>query len=45
MDSEVDLEVARIPFANHVFNQIAENSLGNQIGRSLRLRFLDEHLK
>lgn len=41
----VDLRLVRIPFANHVFNQIAANSLGNQIGRSLRLRFLDERAR
>lgn len=39
------LELVRIPFANHVFNQIAANSLGNQIGRSLRLRFIEGHVR
>lgn len=39
----VDLTLVRIPFANHVFNQIAAGSLGNQIGRTLRLRFLEQH--
>jgi acetyl esterase/lipase len=37
----VDLRLVRLPFANHVFNQIAANSLGNQIGRSLRIGFID----
>jgi acetyl esterase/lipase len=41
----VDLELVRIPFANHVFNQIAANSLGNQIGRTVRLRFLEQHVR
>lgn len=41
----VDLELVRIPFANHVFNQGAANSLGNQIGRKVRLRFLREHIR
>lgn len=40
----VNLELVRIPFANHIFNQIAENALGNQIGRSVRLRFLEQHI-
>jgi acetyl esterase/lipase len=43
--SGVELELVRIPFANHVFNQIAANSLGNQIGRSLRLRFIEGHVR
>lgn len=41
----VRLDLVRIPFANHVFNQLAANSLGNQIGRTLRLRFLEEHVR
>lgn len=41
----VGIELVRIPFANHVFNQIAANSLGNQIGRTVRLRFLEQHLR
>ncbi len=41
----VDIELVRIPFANHVFNQIAANSLGNQIGRTVRLRFLEQHVR
>lgn len=41
----VPVELVAIPFANHVFNQIAAQSLGNQIGRSLRLRFLNLHLR
>jgi acetyl esterase len=43
--SGLDLELVRIPFANHVFNQIAANSLGNQIGRTVRLRFLAQHVR
>ncbi|WP_372922533.1 alpha/beta hydrolase [Roseovarius sp.] len=41
----VNLELVQIPFANHVFNQIAANSLGNQIGRTVRLRFLAQHFR
>src|SRR6056297_1999155 len=41
----VDLRLVRIPFANHVFNQLAADSLGNQIGRSLRLRFIEERVR
>ena len=41
----VDLQLVHIPFANHVFNQLAANSLGNQIGRSLRLRFIDDRVR
>lgn len=38
----VRFQLVRIPFANHVFNQLAAHSLGNQIGRSLRLQFIEE---
>ena len=38
----VDVELVRLPFANHVYNQIAANSLGNQARRSITLRFLRE---
>lgn len=41
----VHLELVRMPFSNHVYNQIAANSLGNQAGRTIRLRFLDQHLR
>jgi len=41
----VALELVRIPFASHVYNQIAANSLGNQAGRTIRLRFLQQHLR
>ena len=41
----VNIELVRIPFANHVFNQVAANSLGNQIGRTVRLRFLEQHVR
>jgi len=41
----VNLELVRIPFANHIYNQIAFNSLGNQAGRTIRLRFLDQHMR
>ncbi|MBF9031351.1 alpha/beta hydrolase fold domain-containing protein [Rhodobacterales bacterium HKCCE3408] len=41
----VDLDLVRIPYANHVFNQMAAQSLGNQIGRSLRLHFLESRLR
>jgi acetyl esterase/lipase len=40
----IDLELVRIPFANHIYNQMAANSLGNQAGRSIRLRFLQSRL-
>lgn len=40
-----NLELVRIPFANHVYNQMAANSLGNQIGRTVRLRFLERHVR
>ena len=40
----VNIELVRIPFANHIYNQMAANSLGNQIGRSVRLRFLQQHV-
>jgi len=39
-----DIELVRIPFANHVYNQLAANSLGNQTRRSVTLRFLNERL-
>lgn len=41
----VNVELVRMPFANHIFNQIAANSLGNQAGRSIRLRFLLQVLR
>ena len=41
----VKIELVRIPFANHIFNQMAANSLGNQIGRTVRLRFLEEFVR
>lgn len=40
----VDVELVRIPFANHIYNQVAYNSLGNQAGRTIRLRFLEQHV-
>ncbi|MCC5843217.1 MAG: alpha/beta hydrolase [Verrucomicrobia bacterium] len=40
----VDIELVRIPFANHVYNQLAANSLGNQARRTVTLRFLSEQL-
>ena len=36
----VSIELVRIPFANHIFNQIAAGSLGNQAGLTIRQRFL-----
>lgn len=41
----IGIELVRIPFANHVFNQIAANSLGNQIGRTVRMRFLEQQVR
>lgn len=38
----VDVELVRMPFANHVYNQIAANSLGNQARRSITARYLAE---
>ena len=38
----LDVELVRIPFANHVYNQLAANSLGNQARRSITLRYLTE---
>ena len=38
----VDVELVRIPFANHVYNQVAANSLGNQARRSITVRYLTE---
>lgn len=38
----VDVELVHLPFANHVYNQIAANSLGNQARRSISLRYLAE---
>ncbi|WP_166836884.1 alpha/beta hydrolase [Rheinheimera pleomorphica] len=36
----VELELVSIPFANHVYNQLAANSVGNQLRRSVTLRYL-----
>lgn len=41
----VAITLVRLPFANHIYNQMAANALGNQIGRSLRLQFLDQHIR
>ncbi len=38
----VDVELVRIPFANHVYNQLAANSIGNQARLSITERFLTE---
>jgi len=38
----VDVELIRIPFANHVYNQIAVNSIGNQARLSITERYLVE---
>lgn len=38
----IDVELVRIPFANHVYNQIAANSIGNQARRSITIRYLAE---
>lgn len=37
-----DVELVRIPFASHVYNQIAVNSIGNQARRSITQRYLLE---
>lgn len=41
----VDLTLVTIPFANHVFNQLAANSLGNQIARTIRQQFLSNRIR
>lgn len=38
----VSMELVRMPFANHVYNQLAANSLGNQARRSITLLYLTE---
>ncbi|MCC5842502.1 MAG: alpha/beta hydrolase [Opitutales bacterium] len=38
----VEVELVRLPFANHVYNQLAANSLGNQARRSITVRYLAE---
>lgn len=38
----VDIELVRIPFASHVYNQLASNSIGNQARLSITARFLTE---
>ncbi|TPN86544.1 alpha/beta hydrolase [Mesorhizobium sp. CU2] len=36
----IDIEMARIPFANHVYNQIASNSIGNQARLTITVHYL-----
>ena len=38
----VDVELVRIPFASHVYNQIASRSIGNQARLSITRRYLLE---
>lgn len=38
----VDIELVRIPFASHVYNQIAFQSIGNQARRTITARYLAE---
>lgn len=38
----VDVELVRVPFASHVYNQIASNSIGNQARLSITRRYLIE---
>lgn len=38
-----DVEMVRIPFANHVYNQIAANSIGNQARRTTTSAYLAKH--
>lgn len=38
----VDVELVRIPFASHVYNQIAFQSIGNQARRTITARYLAE---
>lgn len=37
-----DVELVRVPFASHVYNQIAANSIGNQTRLSITRRYLLE---
>lgn len=41
----VEVELVRMPYANHIFNQIAANSLGNQASRTIRLRFMEQAVR
>ncbi|SEA25702.1 alpha/beta hydrolase [Alkalimonas amylolytica] len=38
----VEVELVRIPFASHIYNQMAANSLGNQARLSITKRFLQQ---
>jgi acetyl esterase/lipase len=38
----VDVELVRVPFASHVYNQIASNSIGNQARLSITRRYMLE---
>jgi len=38
----VDVELVRIPFASHVYNQVASHSIGNQLRLSITRRYLRE---
>jgi acetyl esterase/lipase len=38
----VDVELVRIPYANHVYNQMAANSLGNQARLTITKRYLTD---
>lgn len=38
----VDIELVRIPYANHIYNQMAANSLGNQARLTITARYLVE---
>lgn len=37
-----DITLARIPFANHIYNQIAAQAIGNQARRTITLHYLQE---
>jgi acetyl esterase/lipase len=39
----IDISMVRIPFANHVYNQIAWNSIGNQARRTITEHYLQSH--
>lgn len=39
----VEIELVRIPYASHIYNQMAANSLGNQARLSITERFLQQH--
>jgi acetyl esterase/lipase len=41
-EAEIQMERVLIPFANHAYDQVASNSIGNQLRLSVTERFLRE---